>query len=149
MIGNDPRPHYAHQTNIMSDSSNSQVANRGDGILYAVIGEAVTRYRSYFKTSFQQPSQTAATQELKRQLAWTAAVAANLVSGYIQDGKVTITASTALDAPITGTTAADVFGGQRSGWKTLAAAQTVELNPDDPSNTAAPAISGTASVAAR
>jgi hypothetical protein len=31
MIGNDPRPHYAHQTNIMSDSSNSQVANRGDG----------------------------------------------------------------------------------------------------------------------
>jgi hypothetical protein len=146
MIGNDPRPHYAHQTNIMSDSSNSQVANRGDGILYAVIGEAVTRFRSYFKTSFQQPSQTVATQELKRQLAWTAAVAANQVSGYIQDGKVTITASTALDVPITGTTAGDVYGGQRSGWKVLAAAQTVELDPDDPRNTTAPAISGTAGV---
>ena len=93
MIGNDPRPHYAHQTNIMSDSTNSQVANRGDGILFAVIGEAVKRYRAYFKTSFQQPTQTAATQELKRQLAWTAAVAANQVTGYIQDGKATITAS--------------------------------------------------------
>jgi hypothetical protein len=146
MIGNDPRPHYAHQSNIMSDSANANVANRGDGILYAVIGEAVTRYRSYFKTTFQQLSQTASTQELKRQTAWTAALAANRVNGYIQDGKVTITSSTAGDVPITGTTTGDVYGGQRSGWRAFTAGQTVTLDPNEPRNTTAPAISGTATV---
>jgi hypothetical protein len=146
MVGNDPRPHYAHQTNLMAESSNPNVANRGDGILYAVLGEALRRFRSYYTVPFLQPSQTALTLELKRQVAWAAAVAANRVSGFIQDGKVTITSTAAVDVPITGTTAGTLYGGQRSGWTAFTSGQTVTLDPNDPRNTAAPAISGTATV---
>jgi hypothetical protein len=145
MLGNDPRPHYAHQTNLMSDSTNPNIANKGDGILYAVIGEAVTRYRAYFKTPFQQPGQTALTQELRRQTAWTATVAANQVTGFIQDGKVNIVSTVARDVPITGTTTGALYGGQLSGWTAMTAGQTLTLDPSDPRNTAAPAITGTAS----
>jgi hypothetical protein len=143
MMGNDPRPHYAHQPNLMSESSNANVANRGDGILYAVLGAAVSRYRSYYKTPFLQPTHAALTQELARQVAWAAAVAANQVSAYVQDGKVTISAAAAGDVPVTGTTAGDVYGGQRSGWLALTAGQSVTLDPDDPHNTAAPVMTGT------
>jgi hypothetical protein len=141
MTGNDPRPHYAHQTNLMSDSANANVANRGDGILYAVIGEALRRYRLYYKTPFLQPGQAALTQELTRQLAWTGA--SNSATGFIQDGKVTITSPSALNVPITGTTNGTLYGGQTSGWLTMTAGQTVTLSPADPRNTVAPVISGT------
>jgi hypothetical protein len=145
MMGNDPRPHYAHQPNLMSESSNPNVANRGDGILYAVLGAAVSRYRSYYKTPFLQPTHAALTQELARQVAWSAAAAAGRVSAYVQDGKVTISASAAVSVPVTGTTAGDVYGGQRSGWLALSAGQTATLDPDDPRNTAAPVVTGTVS----
>jgi hypothetical protein len=141
MQGNDPRPHYAHQTNLMSDSANPNVINKGDGILYAVIGEALRRYRLYYKTAFQQPGQAALTQELTRQLAWTGA--SNQATGYIEDGKVTITSPAALSVPITGTTNGTVYGGQTSGWLSMTAGQTVTLSPADPRNTAAPTITGT------
>ena len=142
MMGNDPRPHYAHQSNLLSESANPNVGNRGDGILYAVLGAALSRYRSYFKTPFLQPTHTALTQELARQLAWAGAVAAGQVSGYVQDGKVTISASAAAGVPVTGTTVGDVYGGQRSGWLALTAGQTVTLDPSDPRNTVAPVVTG-------
>jgi hypothetical protein len=141
MQGNDPRPHYAHQTNLMSDSAaTTPVANRGDGILYAVIGEALRRYRLYYKTAFQQPGQAALTQELTRQIAWTGA--ANQATGYIEAGKVTITSPAAVNVPITGTTNGTPYGGQTSGWLAMTAGQTVTLSPADPRNTAAPVITG-------
>ena len=142
MLGNDPRPSYVHQSNVMSDSTNSRAANRGDGILQAVLGKALADYRTYFSKPFVQLSQTALTQDLRRQFAWAAAVAAGQVSGYIQDGKVTISSTAAVDVPITGTTAGDLYGGQRSGWRSFAAGQSVTLDLADPRNTAAPAISG-------
>ena len=78
MLSNDPRPHYAHQTNIIAGSSEPDVAppaeyNRGDGILYAVIGDTLQRYRALVKAPFLQPTQTALTQELRRQTAWATA----------------------------------------------------------------------------
>jgi hypothetical protein len=142
MQGNDPRPHYAHQTNIMSDSGNANVANRGDGILYAVIGEALRRYRLYYRTPFLQPSHAALTQELRRQVAWSSA--SNQATGFIQDGKLTISSPAAVDVPVTGTTGGSAYGGQTSGWTSLAAGQTVTLDPADPRSTAAPAITGSA-----
>jgi hypothetical protein len=145
MLGNDPRPHYAHQTNVMSDAANAAIGSRGDGILFAVLGEAVKRYRAYVKAPFVQGRMTALTDELRRQLAWNDAVDAGRVGGYIQDGKVTITNSgAAIDAPVTGTTAGELYGGQRSGWQAVGAGGSVTLSPSDPRNTAAPALSGPA-----
>jgi hypothetical protein len=146
MLGNDPRPHYAHQTNLMSESANANVANRGDGILYAVIGDAVDRYRSYFNTPIVQPGMTALREQLRRQVAWAATSDAQ-VNGYIQDGKVTIVSTVARDVPITGTTAGDVYGGQRSAWLPVTGATTT-LDLDQPRATSAPVISGQSKVGA-
>jgi hypothetical protein len=140
MLGNDPRPHYAHQTNLMSESANANVANRGDGILYAVMGDAIDRYRSYFSTPFLQPGMTALREQLRRQVAWTATSSAQ-VNGYIQDGKVNIVSTVARDVPITGTTAGDVYGGQRSAWAPVTSGTTT-LELEQPRATVAPVISG-------
>jgi hypothetical protein len=140
MLGNDPRPHYAHQTNLMSESTNANVANRGEGILYAVIGEAVDRYRSYFSVPILQPGMTALKDQLRRQIAWGSTSNAQ-VNGYIQDGKVNIVSTVARDVPITGTTTGDVYGGQRSAWLAVNSGTTT-LDLEEPHNTVAPAISG-------
>jgi hypothetical protein len=140
MLGNDPRPHYAHQTNVMSESTNANVANRGDGILYAVIGDAIDRYRSYFSTPFLQPGMTALREQLRRQVAWAATSNAQ-VNGYIQDGKVNIVSTVAREVPITGTTAGDVYGEQRSAWLPVNTGTTT-LDLDQPRATVAPVVSG-------
>jgi hypothetical protein len=49
----------------------------------------------------------------------------------------------AVDVPLTGTTFGDLYGGQRSGWKTIAPGAEEILAPDEPANSAAPTISGT------
>jgi hypothetical protein len=124
----------------MSESTNTNVANRGDGILYAVMGEAIDRYRSYFSTPFLQPGMTALRDQLRRQVAWAGTNSAQ-VSGYIQDGKVNIVSTVSRDVPITGTTAGDVYGGQRSAWLGVNSGTTT-LDLEQPRATAAPVISG-------
>jgi hypothetical protein len=146
MLGNDPRPHYGHQANLMSGSAEPDVPvgtgvnNRGEGILYAVIGEALNRYRAYFKVPFEQPGMIALTQEMKRQSAWSSTTDAQ-ASGYIQDGKVTLVSTVSREVPITGTTAGEVYGGQRSGWLAVAGG-TRTLDVEEPRSTIAPVISG-------
>jgi hypothetical protein len=142
MLANDPRPHYAHQTNLISDPNAASVANRGDGILYAVLSAALTDYRTYMTTTIQQPGMTALRDVLRRQIAWDTTTSTQ-VNGYIQDGKINIVSTIARDVPITGTTTGDLYGGQRSGWLT-ATNTTTTLNPDNPHNTTTPAMTGVA-----
>jgi hypothetical protein len=149
MTGNDPRSHYAHQTNLISDPASANVANRGDGILYAVLGEALRRYRAYFSSAapLQQPGQAALTEELRRQEAWRSAVAAGQVSGYVQDGKVRIDATVPLQVPVTGASAGSDYAGRRSGW-TAVVPGTTTLDVGDPRSTVAPVVTGTPAVGA-
>ncbi|MBA2517720.1 MAG: hypothetical protein H0V22_10485 [Solirubrobacterales bacterium] len=144
MLGNDPRPHYAHQSNLISDPTNTNPANRGDGILFAVLTEALKRYRTYVAADFVRATPTQATEELRRQAAWNAALADGKVSGYIQDGRVTITAAPGATVlvPVTGTSSGTLYGGQRSDWVSVAGGSSAVLAPDNPANTAAPTISG-------
>jgi hypothetical protein len=140
LMGNDPHPTYAHQPNIMVDAANANAANRGDGILYQVLTPAIAAYRTYFDTAIQQPGMTALREELTDQTAWANTTPAQ-VSGYIQDGRVTIVSDGAHVVPITGTTFGDVYGGRRSGWLPVTAGtQTLEL--DQPRATVAPVVTG-------
>jgi hypothetical protein len=115
IVNNDPRPHYVHQSNLTEDR-----------ILYPVLNGILDTYNASFAASC--PTVTlrlsAIGTELKREAAWKAAVAAGTVSGYLQDGKVTVTAPSTLDLPLTmpeGTKkGAAVWGekyaGERSAW---------------------------------
>jgi hypothetical protein len=45
------------------------------------------------------------------------------VSGYLQDGLVHVTTTATMPVPVTGTPQGDLYGGERSGWFTVAPGQ--------------------------
>jgi hypothetical protein len=108
LMGNDPRPHFAHQSNLA-----------GDGVLYTVLDEVLRRYRAYFSAPLVQLTHTQAGQTLQQQSTWAGNLAAGRVSGYVQDGAVHVGTSATMQVPITGTPQGEVYGGERSGWFTI------------------------------
>ena len=113
MMGNDPRPHYFHQTNL----ADSEAAD--GAVFYPVVDAALTSYTRYINASapIVQLQPTALAVLLGRQDAW-ATVSPGSVTAYIEGARVTFTNTTAaaVQAPITGTEAGTVYGGSRSGW---------------------------------
>jgi hypothetical protein len=133
LVSNDPRPHYMHQSNLAED-----------GTMYPVVDEVLRRYRAYFKPSIVQLKHAAIGAELAREGEWNRAVSSGQVSGYLYNGSVYAQSSVDLEVPFTGTAVGQIYGGQRSGWKTIAADTPVVINDADPNNTGRPKISGTA-----
>ena len=147
VMGNDPRPHYVHQTNIAEyNPADADTDTTEGGGLYAVVNTLLKRYDASIdrtSTPLVQLSQDDVAKTLVRQKAWAADVTAGRVSGYIKDGKVHVVASTAIDVPITGTTEGSAYAGTKSGWKAVAEGDTT-YSPNDPTNTVVPSISGAA-----
>jgi hypothetical protein len=112
VMGNDPRPHFAHQSNVA-----------GDGVLYTVVDELLRRYRLYFGAPLVQLTHKEIGQTIARQAGWAQNLAAGRVSGYLQDGLVHVTTTTTMPVPVTGTPQGDLYGGERSGWFTVAPGQ--------------------------
>jgi hypothetical protein len=127
LMGNDPRPHYAHQSNLAEE-----------GVLYPVLDELLRRYHLYLNPPPVQLSLAGIGAAMQRQAAWNSAVTAGKVSGYLQDGRVNVTAATALEAPITGTPEGEEYGGAPSRW--------FPVSPSAPIGQAAPptAVTGAA-----
>jgi hypothetical protein len=92
IVGNDPRPHYVHQANVAEGR-----------ILYPMLDSILGTYKAAFAANTPLVNQRMADNgaELARQSAWKAAVAANKVTAYLQDGKVTVSAPNGLDVPLT------------------------------------------------
>lgn len=104
VLADDPRPTYVHQSNLTQDR-----------ILYPALNSILAAYRAEFATNAPVVSTLLSTsgQILQQQAAWQAAVAAGKVSGYIQSGKVTVSAPAGLYVPITapaGTQSAGLLG---------------------------------------
>lgn len=136
VTGNDPRPHYVHQSNLAED-----------GVMYDLVNAALDRYNTYFKPGLDQLTPTQIDDSLDQVAKWNKALAAGDVSGYIRDGQVFVqnsNATTAIDVPLTGTTAGALYGKQRMGWKRVNAAKSVTVGLNDPKAGANPAITGTA-----
>jgi hypothetical protein len=149
LMGNDPRPHFMHQSNLADYNPALQETdpNQG-GVLYPVVDGLLGRYDTTVDRGkaplVQLPSaQIAAT--LAQQSTWAAHLAAGDVTAWLQDGRLHVKNASAapVDVPLTGTTIGDPYAGQRSGWTTVAAGAEQVLAPDEPGNTAAPAVTGT------
>jgi hypothetical protein len=89
---NDPRPTYIHQSNLTQDR-----------IAYPAFDSILGQYRAEYASNapivsllFSQSGQM-----LQRQSAWRAAVAAGSVTGYIQGDRVTVSAPSGLNVPVT------------------------------------------------
>jgi hypothetical protein len=109
---NDPRPHYAHQSNLAEE-----------GTVYPILNAVIGRYKSWFKAPLVQVTQKQAGLEIQRQALWKSARDANQVSAYLLDGQVHIQnrSSNSVEVPVTGVPSiGDVYGGIRSGWTTVA-----------------------------
>jgi hypothetical protein len=150
VMGNDPRPHFMHQSNLAdyNPALPETDPNQG-GILYPVIDGLLARYdagidRASAPLVDLTSSQIAAT--LARQSAWAANLAAGKVSAWLQDGVLHVKNldGAAMDVPLTGTTVGDLYAGQKSGWTSIPAGSEQAFSPNDPTNVAAPTVSGTA-----
>ncbi|MFE7959015.1 hypothetical protein [Streptomyces sp. NPDC057413] len=118
-LSNDPRPHYAHQSNLAEDR-----------ILYPVLDKVLADYRALFadSTPLENPRQSAIGTELQRRAAWQTALANNRVTAYRVGGTLTVTAPSGVQIPVTvpegtkkqlllGTsTFGTPYAGRRSAW---------------------------------
>jgi hypothetical protein len=119
VMGNDPRPHYFHQTNLMAQT-NQGVNGNGDGLFYETMNPLLAGYRQYFAAN--APIVQATMPQIATLLADQASWAANTqVRGWIQGGTVTVTNSGApAQVPLTGIPSVGaVYGGIQSGWTTM------------------------------
>ncbi len=126
VLAGDPRPHYAHQSNLAEDR-----------LLYPVMEKVLDDYGALFagNTPLENPRHSAIGTEVQRRAAWQKALADNRVTAYRIGGTVTVTAPSGTQIPVTapeGTTKQLVLGttafgtpyaGARSAWTTPAALQ--------------------------
>ncbi|MGC0332454.1 hypothetical protein RKD23_005444 [Streptomyces sp. SAI-170] len=132
-LANDPRPHYAHQSNLAEDR-----------ILYPVMDKVLADYRALFadNTPLENLRQNAIGTELKRRAAWETAVANGRVTAYRVGTTVTVTAPSGVQIPVTApegtrkqlllgtSTFGTPYAGMRSAWTTpepLQSAVTLKL----------------------
>ena len=117
MMGNDPRPHYFHQTNLARSRS-------GEGaVLYPVMNATLSLYERYFSSTsapIQQLTHSQIGGLLGRQSTWASANGAT-VTGYIEREEVVVRNGerTVEPIPISGTEFGSAYGGTRSGWDEL------------------------------
>jgi hypothetical protein len=126
-ISNDPRPHYAHQSNLAEDRT-----------LYPVLDKVLADYRALFAddTPVENLAQSAIGTELQRRAAWQSALAKGSVTAYRIGNTVTVNAPSGTQIPVTapqgtvkqlliGTTAFGTpYAGERSAWTTPGLLQT-------------------------
>ncbi|MEV7077203.1 hypothetical protein AB0N88_01415 [Streptomyces sp. NPDC093516] len=126
VLAGDPRPHYAHQSNLAEDR-----------LLYPVMERVLDGYRALFadNTPLENPRHSAIGTEVQRRAAWRDALAGDRVTAYRIGGTVTVTAPSGTQIPVTvpegtrkqlalGTTAFGTpYAGARSAWTTPAALQ--------------------------
>lgn len=126
VIGNDPRPHYAHQSNLAEDRT-----------LYPVLDRVLADYQALFaaNTPVENLAQSAIGTELQRRAAWQNAVAKGSVTAYRIGRTVTVNAPSGTQIPVTapdgtvkqlvlGTSAFGTpYAGKRSAWTTPALLQ--------------------------
>ena len=108
VLSNDPRPHYAHQSNLAEDR-----------ILYPVLDRVLSRYRGAFAdnadlVNLRLGEQGAA---LQRAASWAATQRAGSVTAWVVDGTVTIDNRSGAAVPLTVPAGfGSAYGGERSGW---------------------------------
>ena len=150
LTGNDPRPHFFHQSNLADyNPALPDVHADQGGILYPVMDALVGRYEAAFDRAaapLVQLTHTQIADALTRQDAWARDRAG--VSAWVQDGRVYVhnAGAAPVTVPLTGTTAGEPYGMQRSGWVTVPAGTTAEYAPADPAAAGPPAVTGTARV---
>jgi hypothetical protein len=137
VVSVDPRPHYAHQSNITEDR-----------VLYPVLNALLARYKQTFAVTAPvvNPRMSAVADQMRRMDSWREAVNSGAVTAYRRGDTVTIVnnGQSTLDTPATGPAGirvatlsflglevgsllGEAYGGQRSGWQAVKSKGTLTL----------------------
>jgi hypothetical protein len=120
VLTNDPRLGYSHQSNLT-----------GDRLILDLLGNVMTEYRRLYlsNTPIVTPTLESSAAEMARQDAWSDAVNAGRVTASVQDGVVTVSATTGVTVPLTVPTGSTLAGtttpfgasyaGERSAWSSV------------------------------
>ncbi|MDA0169561.1 hypothetical protein OJ998_10745 [Solirubrobacter taibaiensis] len=153
LTGNDPRPHYFHQSNLADHNpALPDVHADQGGILYPVIDALVARYEAAFDRAaapLVQLGPTPIATTLARQEAWARDAAST--RAWLQNGRVYVrnVGPSAVTAPVTGIEGGEPYGGQRSRWVRLEPGAQVDFAPAEPASTQVPTLRGEAQVGER
>jgi hypothetical protein len=133
MLGNDPRPLFAHQSNLTNDR-----------LLLRLLEHALALYNSYFspEAPVQNLSMDDIALELRRREHWLSVRRSDRVSATVDKGVVTITSRTDTEVPVSMPRATAVarrwrrraafgaeYGGRASQWLPIRAGDTLRLLP--------------------
>jgi hypothetical protein len=115
VLGNDPRPHYFHQSNLLTDGTDA----RGS-LLCTLVDAVLNLYQGLILPSMPivQPTLTEIGRSLLRLQAWRKASADGRIHAYLEGTTITIVnrARRTLEVPLTGTLGGSDYAGSRSAW---------------------------------
>lgn len=94
VLGNDPRPHYLHQSNLA-----------GDRMLYDLVDAVLRHHRELFCVALVQPSLAGAGAELARRAAWQDALRDRRVTAYVRAHRLHLRSAEPVRFPVTGAAA--------------------------------------------
>jgi hypothetical protein len=127
LLGNDPRPHFFHQSNLLANGTGENGA--GSSLVCELLDQVLSLYQSLILPSMPivQPTLAEIGRSLLRLEAWREASAGGQIVAYVEDGGVLIVnrATEALELPLTGTLMGDQYGGCRSAWISVPPGMTV------------------------
>ena len=128
VVGNDPRPRYFHQSNMIGGRD----PMGGDGmpaLIYSILDAVLDRYRCHVAPSawLVQPTMGEIGRLLLRRQAWRAAQARGSIRSFTDRTHLTFinNGGVPVEMPITGATVGADYAGQKSGWVRLMPGGTV------------------------
>ncbi|WP_369275454.1 hypothetical protein AB5J55_40700 [Streptomyces sp. R11] len=143
VLGNDPKPHFIHQSNLAEDR-----------IAYPVLDGVLNTYDTLFaqNTPMVNLRMKDIGNELRQRASWRAAVGDGQVIAYRIGDTVTVDSPGGVSVPATmpeGTTQAgsafgEAYAGERSGWTTQAAEPLTLTLPQPAASSTAPGTGGSA-----
>lgn len=147
VLGNDPKPHFIHQSNLAEDR-----------IAYPVLDGVLDTYGTLFapNTPLVNLRMKDIGNELKRRASWRTAVADGHVTAYRIGDTVTVETPAGVDVPATmpeGTTRdgaafGEAYAGERSAWTAATATPLALTLPQSAAPSTATATDGSAPVTA-
>ena len=127
VVGNDPRPHYFHQSNLVAARPGGNGSS--SSLLCELLDAVLNLYQSLILPSMPiwQPTLSEIGRTFLRLEAWRRASASGQLRAWIEGRAVTIVnnAGTALAVPLTGMSIGEGYGGSRSAWVSVPPGKTV------------------------
>jgi hypothetical protein len=127
VMSNDPRPHYFHQSNLATGDT-AQAASEGR-LLYPLLDAVLARYRRYVKPlePLVQPTLGETGELLRKRMAWSAALGADAVTGYIEGPRVRFVnrSDHPIEVPVSLTGADCAADGMAVGWTRVLPGETI------------------------